>query len=256
MLFIKIFEFIVSFFKTNNKKTIDFENDQKKEIREEYFIISDEIIFQMFPDANNSDLAFYIKSLKKYLPIYGINNKKRIAHFMAQIAHESGNFKYREENLNYSSIALIKVFGKYFSSIKEADKFAYDPVRIANRVYSNRIGNGDESSGDGYRYRGRGLIQLTGKFNYITCGSSIGVDLVGDPDKARSDADTMVQVACWFWKSRELNKLADIDDINSITRKINGGLNGIEHRKKLLKNAKDVLGEVINEKKRNEEHGN
>jgi putative chitinase len=191
---------------------------------------------------NIKDCEFYIDAFNLVLPQYQINTSIRLSHFFAQILHESGNLKFKEENLNYSAQGLRTVFPKYFCTDKIADEYARKPVEIANRVYGGRMGNGDESSGDGWKYRGRGLIQLTGKDNYKACGKVLILDMVNIPDLLCQDSEVIVSSACWYWSSRNLNDLADKDDIQGITIKINGGLNGFEDRKRKLFVAKQVFG--------------
>src|SRR5690606_35785669 len=156
--------------------------------------------------------------------------------FFAQILHESGCLRYDMENLNYSSEALLRVFGKYFRTKEEADAYARQPERIANRVYANRMGNGSEASGDGWRYRGRGLIQLTGRNNYRAVAEWVGDPrIVDNPDLVSSDY--AVHSAVFFWDKHQLNRFADRDDIVGLTRRINGGENGLAHRRELLNKA-------------------
>jgi len=164
---------------------------------------------------------------------YGLTTKLRIAHFMAQIDHESG-LKPISENLNYSAERLRIVFPKYFISKEDSLRYARQEQRIANRVYANRMGNGNEVSGEGWKYRGRGFIQITGKENYFRLANDTDLDCLKNPDLLLEEANAMIS-ALWFWNLKGLNKLADKNDIIGITRKINGGLNGIEHRKGLLK---------------------
>lgn len=184
-----------------------------------------------------------LPQLNQVLTHYGINkNPRRFAHFMAQLAHESAHFRRLEENLNYSGDGLWNTFRKYFASKEEADSFARQPERIANRVYSNRMGNGDEASGDGYRYRGRGFIQLTGRENYRNIGNRIGLDIENNPDIVSGDVATALKVAADYWDSKNLNKFADKDDIRAITKLINGGYNGLEDRIRLLKRARAIWG--------------
>ncbi|MDJ0920321.1 MAG: glycoside hydrolase family 19 protein [Henriciella sp.] len=184
-----------------------------------------------------------LPKLNEVLTEYKINRSpRRFTHFMAQLAHESGHFRYTEENLNYSATGLWNVFRKYFDSPDHAATFAGRPQEIANRVYANRMGNGDEASGDGYRYRGRGFIQLTGKDNYRQIGRRLGLDLVENPDLVASDIETTLRVAADFWDSRQLNRLADKDDLRGITKRINGGYNGLADRKKLLAQARAIWG--------------
>lgn len=162
---------------------------------------------------------------------YGLNTKLRIAHFMAQIEHESG-LKPISENLNYSASGLIRVFRKYFSDV-EAINFANQPQRIANRVYANRMGNGDEKSGEGWKYRGRGFIQVTGKINYHQLANDTDLDCLKNPDLLLEEANAMIS-ALWFWNLKGLNKLSDKNDLKGITKIINGGYNGLAHRTELL----------------------
>lgn len=184
-----------------------------------------------------------LPKLNEILSEYKINkNPRRFAHFMAQLAHESAHFARLEENLNYSGKGLWNVFRKYFDNLEHAETFARQPEKIANRVYADRMGNGSEESGDGYRYRGRGFIQLTGKDNYQKIGDRIGLDLVSNPDKVSQDVEIALRVAADFWDSRNLNKYADKDDIRAVTRRINGGYNGLEDRQKLLARARAIWG--------------
>lgn len=162
---------------------------------------------------------------------YGLTTKLRIAHFMAQIEHESG-LKPISENLNYSASGLIRVFRKYFTDL-EAINFANQPQRIANRVYANRMGNGDEKSGEGFLYRGRGFLQITGKSNYFKLANDTDLDCLKNPDLLLQEANAMIS-ALWFWNLKGLNKLSDKNDLKGITRKINGGYNGLAHRQELL----------------------
>ena len=175
---------------------------------------------------------------KLLLQRYEINTPLRLAHFFAQIEHESG-FKPIAENLNYSSSGLIRVFRKYFTDL-EAIQFANQPQKIANRVYANRMGNGDEKSGEGWKYRGRGFIQITGKINYHQLSNDTDINYLKNPDLLLTEADSMIS-ALWFWKKAGLNKLADKDDIKGITKRINGGFNGLAHRQELLTKWKKEL---------------
>lgn len=169
-------------------------------------------------------------------------NPRRFSHFMAQLAHESAHFTAMEENLNYSTQGLMKIFRSKFRDEAEAASYARQPEKIANRVYANRIGNGDEESGDGWRYRGRGFIQLTGRANYRAIGNRLELDLENDPDVVASNPVIALQVAANYWDSRNLNEVADRDDIFEVTRLINGGHNGIDDRKHLLGVAKSIWG--------------
>lgn len=154
---------------------------------------------------------------------------KAIAAIMAQVSHESGGFKTLEENLNYKASSLKSLFGKYFQNVDPRD-YEKQPIKIANRIYSNRMGNGPEESGDGWRYRGRGFIQLTGKQNYADAGKSINVDLIGNPDLA-ADPKVAAQIVVWFFK-KNIKRITDWANVEQITKVVNGGLIGLEDRKK------------------------
>lgn len=164
---------------------------------------------------------------------YELNTPLRIAHFMAQISHESG-LKPISENLNYSAKRLMEVFPKYFKQTGIAIEYGNKPEKIANRVYANRMGNGNEASGEGWKYRGRGFIQITGKENYFRLANDTDIDCLKNPDLLLEEANAMIS-ALWFWDLKGLNSLADKNDIIGITKKINGGNIGLEHRKELLK---------------------
>lgn len=168
----------------------------------------------------------------------GIIGSLVFAHFFAQLAHESG-LKPISENLNYSESGLLKIFKKYFTPA-EAKEFARKPEKIANRVYANRMGNGDEASGDGFKFRGRGFIQLTGKNNYKALSTATGIDYVSNPDLLLTETDALI-AAIWFWNSKGLTKYALADDILTITKRINGGTNGLEDRKKHLIEMKKLF---------------
>jgi len=168
---------------------------------------------------------------------YGVNTPLRIAHFMAQIEHESG-LKPISENLNYKPERLLVIFPKYFTR-SQSNYYGGNPQLIANRVYANRMGNGDELSGEGWKYRGRGFIQITGKENYFRLANDTDLDCLKNPDLLLEEANAMIS-ALWFWNLKKLNALADKDDIIGITKRINGGLNGLEHRKELLLKYKNL----------------
>ena len=191
--------------------------------------------------VSNNDAEQYIRQLEEVLPKFGIaESKLRLAHFFAQVLHESGCMRFDMENLNYSSEALAKVFGKYFKTKEEADACARQPEKIANRVYANRMGNRGETSGDGWKYRGRGLIQLTGRSNYKAFAEWVGDErVVDEPDLVASEY--AVHSAVFFWVKNDLNKLADKDDVVGLTRRVNGGENGLAHRRELLNKANGLL---------------
>lgn len=163
---------------------------------------------------------------------FNMTNPLRLSHFLAQAAHESGNFKFLKENLNYSSDSLLKVFPKYFKDKATAEKYARKPEMIANRVYASRMGNGDEASGDGFKFRGRGYIQLTGKDNYKAFSNFIGEDCVANPDLV-SDKYPLVSAA-WFFDKNNLWTLCDNgagdDVVTAVTKRVNGGTHGILDR--------------------------
>jgi putative chitinase len=167
-----------------------------------------------------------------------------MAAFLAQCSHESGGFTALKENLNYKPATLRKIFGKYFPTDELANEYCNRPNKqeaIANRVYANRMGNGSESSGDGYRYCGRGLIQLTGKDNYFWFAASIGIS-VEEASEYLQTFEGAAQSACWFWETNKLNQLADVGDILTLTKRINGGTIGLEDRKAHYAHALQVLG--------------
>jgi putative chitinase len=189
----------------------------------------------------NQYLDDWLTALNTILPEYDINTPKRVAAFIAQCAHESSNFRTLRENLNYRAESLLKVFPKYFKTITEANSYARQPEKIANKIYGGRMGNGPESSGDGWRYRGRGLIQLTGKNNYQAFADSIETNIEEIPDYLLT-FEGAVQSACWFWETNNLNRWADQGDILTMTRRINGGTIGLADRKKHYEHALKVLG--------------
>lgn len=191
--------------------------------------------------GNNPYIDQWYNTICKILPDYEINNKYRVAAFIAQCAHESVNFTALRENLNYRAVSLRDTFGKYFTSDEMAKKFANKPERIANVVYANRMGNGDEASGDGFRYLGRGLIQLTGKNTYMLFAASINIPVEEVPSYLGT-FEGAVQSACWFWEQNNLNAVADKQDIVKMTKIINGGTNGLDDRIIKYKNALKVLG--------------
>lgn len=201
--------------------------------------ITQEQLKQLLP--GNPYIEQWCSALNEILPEYGIDTPKRVAAFIAQCAHESGGFKFLTENLNYRWQSLRKTFPKYFPTDELAQQYEKQPAKIANRVYGNRMGNGDEASGDGYRYCGRGLIQLTGKDNYTLFAGSIETPVEEVPEYLGT-FEGAVQSACWFWDSNNLNQYADNDDILTMTKRINGGTLGLEDRKKHYEHAKHVFG--------------
>lgn len=175
----------------------------------------------------------YCHPLNECFYKYEINTKHRIAAFLAQVGHESGRLSKVVENLNYSADALLRTWPSRFTP-ELAAKLARSPEQIANTVYGGRMGN--TNPGDGWRYRGRGLIQITGKNNYRACGDALGVDLLASPELLEKPSNACMSAA-WFWSINRLNSLADDFNIDSITRRINGGNNGAEDRRKIYARA-------------------
>jgi putative chitinase len=202
---------------------------------------------QLLP--KNKYVEHWHHALSQLLPDYDINTANRIAAFVAQCSHESGGFTTLKENLNYKPQSLRRLFSKYFPDDAIANQYCARPNKqeaIANRVYANRMGNGDESSGDGYRYCGRGLIQLTGRSNYQSFADSIEVDgrplKIDEVPEYLATFEGAAQSACWFWEVNKLNQWADAGDILTLTQRINGGTIGLEDRKKHYEHALHVLG--------------
>lgn len=191
--------------------------------------------------TNNQYVDEWYAALNTLLPDYDINTVPRVAAFIAQCAHESGGFKMLKENLNYRAVTLRKIFPKYFPTDALAEQYAGKQELIANKVYGNRMGNGDESSGDGFRYCGRGLIQLTGKNNYMAFAESIETPVEEIPEFLGT-FEGAVQSACWFWETNNLNQWADSGDILTLTKRINGGTIGLEDRIKHYNHAMHILG--------------
>lgn len=187
------------------------------------------------------DLRGWTEALNETLERFDIDIGIRIAAFLAQIGHESNRLRVVTENLNYSDKGLLTTFKKYFTP-EQAKAYAKQPERIANRVYANRMGNGDEASGQGWKYRGRGLIQLTGRSNYAECSKDIGIDILSHPDLV-TQAKYATLTAGWFWDKNNINALADKEGgFDAVTRRINGGLNGKEDRDSLYGIARITLG--------------
>ena len=191
--------------------------------------------------VKNPYIDHWHEALDQLLDDYEINTPLRVAHFVAQCAHESGNFVFIKENLNYKAASLRKVFPKYFPTDALAAEYANKGERIANRVYANRMGNGPEESGDGFRYCGRGLIQLTGKDNYTFFAGSLGIP-VEEAAEYLATFEGAAQSACFFWEQNKLNRFADANDTKGLTRAINGGYIGLEDRIKHTEHALHILG--------------
>ncbi len=197
---------------------------------------------QLLP--KNPYVQHWHHALEQLLPEYEINTPQRIAAFIAQCAHESGGFMVLKENLNYKAATLRKIFPKYFPTDAMAAEYAAKPNKqeaIANLVYANRMGNGGPETGDGYRYCGRGLIQLTGKSNYSWFAASLGIP-VEEAAEYLQTFEGAAQSACWFWETNNLNRFADVGDIKGLTKAINGGFIGLEDRIKHYEHALHIMG--------------
>ena len=190
-----------------------------------------ELLRELCPKTKATVLSKYVEPLNKIGAHFDLfENPKRMAAFLAQVAHESGAFNFTKEGLSYSAQSLMKVWPKRFPTLAIAQQYARKPEKIANKVYANRMGNGDEKSGDGYKFCGRGLIQLTGKDNYSRFAKSIGKTL----DETVAYLETpegAVASAAWFWDANKLNVYADKGDFVGLTRRINGGTIGLADRK-------------------------
>ena len=203
-------------------------------------MLTEEVVKKHYPSSKPDVVAALVSSLNTLAEKYGLSSPLRLAHFLAQTAHESGGFRLIEENLNYSADGLMKIFPKYF---KDKDPQAYhrQPEKIANVVYASRMGNGDTASGEGYKFRGRGLIQLTGKNNYSALANDLGVS-IDETVAYLATPEGAVESAAWFWNKNGLNALADKDDVTAVTKKINGGTIGLEDRMKHTEDFKQILG--------------
>ena len=182
--------------------------------------------------AKEANIAKYADLLAELMPKYEIDTPLRQRHFLAQLLHESGGLSAVRENLNYSAEGLLKTFPKYFPTTALAVQYARQPELIANQVYANRIGNGTVASGDGWRFIGRGLIQTTGRSNYTKTSQALfGDDRLLTQPHLLEETRHAVESACYFWKANNLNAFADKNDIEGVTRRINGGLNGLNERR-------------------------
>lgn len=191
-------------------------------------IITPAIIKAVAP--NCKDAVVWSKVFSEAISKDGGFVENEVAAFLSQTAHESGDFNVLEENLNYSADALVRLWPKRFDPVS-ASKVARKPSEIANIVYANRLGNGDTASSDGYRYRGRGLIQITGRTNYTLFSEFSGIDTVTNPDIVASQKEVAVASAIWFWNTNIRNKV-DITSVINVTKRINGGTNGLADRSK------------------------
>jgi putative chitinase len=185
--------------------------------------------------SRNKNIDTLYQAFNTVLPRYNITTVERVAAFLAQCGHESVDFTVLKENLNYSAEGLSKVFPKRFPTVAAAQPYNRNPEKIANKIYADRMGNGPEASGEGYKFRGRGAIQLTGKENYSKFAASVGKTL----DEAVTYCETLegaIESACWFWNTNKLNDIADKNDIVTLTKRINGGTIGLEDRKHHFEN--------------------
>lgn len=196
---------------------------------------------EILATASKQNLDTYYPAIVEMCAAAEISTPLRVAHFLVQIGHETGDLLRMEENLNYDQAGLLRTWPKLFN-LSNVGQYAHHPEKIANRAYGNRYGNGDEASGDGWRYRGRGLIQLTFKVGYEGYGRSRRVDTLNNPDIILHEPRMCVDVACWYWQTRGINPIADKDDLQTLRRRVNGGLIGIEDCQHRLAIAKRVLG--------------
>lgn len=202
------------------------------------FILTKEQLEKLIP--GNPYIDQWYEAFSQMLPQYDINTPQRIAAFIAQCGHESGGFKFLKENLNYRAESLMRTWPSRFPNIDFAREYAHKQEKIANYVYANRMGNGPESSGDGWRFLGRGLIQLTGRNNYEAFAESIETPVEEIPEYLMT-FEGAVQSACWFWENNNLNTLADQGDMVALTKKINGGTIGLDDRIRHYEHALEVL---------------
>lgn len=195
-------------------------------------------LLALCPAARTDIVSEVAPRLERLREKYGLTSPLRIAHFLAQVAHESGGFAHIVENLSYSARRIPQVFPRLAA---RAEELAHNPEKFGNVAYANKIGNGDEASGDGFRYRGRGLIQLTGRANYRNAGAKLGIDLEAEPDKAAHPLYAS-ELALLYWAKAGCNEAADQDDIAAVTRKINGPkMQGLAHRSVLTDKAKRIF---------------
>jgi putative chitinase len=193
-------------------------------------MITLELLQKVCPGTKKNVLEKYVGPLYTIAMYYSIlDTKERTAAFLAQLAHESGGFNIVIENLNYSADGLLRVFPKYFPTRELANQYARNPEKIANRVYANRMKNGDEKSGDGWKFRGRGLIQITGRDNYTRFAQSLEMDLDATVEYLETPSGACVS-AGWFWDTNKLNVFCDRNDFIGLTKRINGGTNGLADR--------------------------
>ncbi len=196
----------------------------------------------IYPAAPEPAVSNLVVTFNRWAGKFGIDTPLKTAHFLAQLLHECCGLRVMEENLNYSAQGLLRTFPRYFNKVT-ANQYARRPQKIANRVYANRMGNGNEASGDGWMYRGRGCIMLTGKDNYRAYqNSGFCVGSIMDSPSLIAKSPGCFKSAMWFWWRNGINAIAETDNIREVTRKVNGGYNGLEQRSRLLAKAKLALG--------------
>ena len=203
-------------------------------------MITVEQLKKAVPNITDANVLKYIDALNATFARYHINTPLRIAHYLSQVGHESLSFSVMQENLNYSAEGLVRTFPKYFSTLQVARQYARQPMKIASKVYANRLGNGSEATGEGWIYRGKGAIQLTGKVNHEMYGKNVGVDFVSNPELLLS-LPYVIDSSGWYFSVMNLLPVCDNDNCKVLTRKINGGYNGYDDRVKRLLIAKQVL---------------
>lgn len=202
--------------------------------------ITKEQLKQLFSTTKLETLETFIDPLNFFMDQGNINTRLRVCAFLAQTGAESGGFSIVKENLNYSAQGLLNIFKKYFPTLDMALQYERQPEKIANYVYGNRLGNGPASTGDGWRYRGRGLIQVTGKENYINFAHDRGLSF-DEVIPYLETPDGAAESAVWFWTKRDLNRYADEQDMVTLTRRINGGMNGFDHRMAYYQQALEIF---------------
>lgn len=200
-------------------------------------VFTSERLRELCPQPESGTLETIALSLEKHAAEFALPRHLPRAHFIAQVAHESGGFRRFVENLNYSAIRIGEVWPRL---APRAHELAHRPEALANAAYGGRLGNGDEASRDGWLYRGRGLIQITGRENYRTMGLALGLELTANPGQA-AEPEIAVRIALTYWRSRNGNDPADLDDVEAVTRLINGGTNGLAERRALTEKAKHIF---------------
>jgi putative chitinase len=204
------------------------------------FEFTEEMVIEML--RGNEEAEDWYDAMCEILPLWEVDTPERVAMFIAQCGHESNNFKVLSENLNYSSKALNAIFPKYFERAgRDAQEYHRQPRRIANVIYANRMDNGDTDSGDGWRFRGGGILQLTGRYNYTKFGEEVEMSPEEAVEYVRTKKGAL-DSACWFWDTNDINKYADARDVKGATKRINGGYIGLEDRQKHYTHAMEVLG--------------